>query len=193
MHTELSPRLMNALDDIFDQLEPFRDQPIHRWHPPKSVEIDIRIDTQGIWHYQGSPIIRERISKLFATVLRLEDGAYFLVTPAVKYRIQVDDVPFQIVELRQSTENQYSNLYIRTNMDDVVLLDSEHQVAMRHFDNEPNPIPYVMVRDGLQGRLTRSVYYELVDLAEPYSEPETSDETLVYFSAGESFTLGTLG
>ena len=183
---------MTSIESLFDRLEPFKDQPIDRWHPEKWVDIDIRIDAQGAWFYQGSPITRERIAKLFSTVLRIEDGEYFLVTPAVKYRIQVDDVPFQIIELQKVGAQEVSELYLRSNMDDVVMIDLDHPVYRRQHNHRENPIPYVMVRNQLQARLSRSVFYELIDIAETQIDPHTNSEVMGIYSAGFFFPLGAV-
>ena len=66
-------------------------------------DLDIRIDQGGVWHYQGSPIGRKELVRLFATVLyRDEDGDYWLVTPAEVGRIEVEDAPLIAVELALS-------------------------------------------------------------------------------------------
>ncbi len=153
---------MEELDDLFDSLKPFRLQPVGDWKPEKSAEIDIRIDSAGGWHYQGSAIRRKRISKLFSTLLRLEEDGFYLVTPALKYRIRVDEVPFVAVEMRVVGENESQDLYFRTSMDDVVLAGKHHPLTIhRHA----GPAPYVTIRGGLQAKLTRSVHYQLAELA----------------------------
>src|SRR5260370_10336506 len=59
---------------------------------------DIRIARDGTWFYRGSPIARLPLVRLFSTVLRRDaDGSYWLVTPAERGRITVDDAPFVAV------------------------------------------------------------------------------------------------
>ena len=59
----------------------------------------MRIARDGTWFYQGSPINRLPLVKLFASVLRREDdGEYWLVTPVERGRVPVEDVPFTAVE-----------------------------------------------------------------------------------------------
>ena len=54
----------------------------------------MRIARDGTWYYRGSPINRIPLVKLFASVLRREaDGTYWLVTPAERGRVIVEDVP----------------------------------------------------------------------------------------------------
>ncbi|MEM6488922.1 MAG: DUF1285 domain-containing protein [Pseudomonadota bacterium] len=74
--------------------------PVHLWNPPYCGDLDIRIGRDGQWWYLGTPIGREPLVKLFASVLKLEDGRYFLVTPVEKIGITVDDAPFVAVDFR---------------------------------------------------------------------------------------------
>ena len=63
-------------------------------------DFDIRIARDGTWFYRGSPINRLALVKLFASVLRRDaDGSYWLVTPAERGRITVEDAPFLAVAL----------------------------------------------------------------------------------------------
>ncbi|WP_163937706.1 DUF1285 domain-containing protein [Paraferrimonas sp. SM1919] len=69
------------------------------WQPKTCGNIDIRIDTNGDWYHQGVKITRLPLVRLFAGVLRFEQGQYYLVTAVEKMQIQVDDVPFYISDL----------------------------------------------------------------------------------------------
>jgi hypothetical protein len=135
-------------------------------------DLAMRIARDGTWYYQGSPIGRKELVCLFASVLRREaDGQYWLVTPAEKGRIIVEDVPFIAVELFQSchanTEGGHDQvLSFRTNVDQVVSAGEHHPIRVAR-GADGGPTPYVMVRDGLEARINRAVYYELVALAEP--------------------------
>ena len=63
--------------------------------------IGMHIDTNGIWHYQGSPINRLKLVKLFASILhRDEVGSYWLITPTEVAPVKVDDAPFLVVGLQ---------------------------------------------------------------------------------------------
>jgi hypothetical protein len=64
------------------------------WNPSREGEIDIRIEADGNWYHEGKRFRRESLVRLFASVLRREPGGYYLVTPAEKLRIEVDDAPF---------------------------------------------------------------------------------------------------
>jgi len=128
-------------------------------------DIDIRIARDGTWFYHGSPIGRKRLVKLFATVLKREpNGEYVLETPVEKGRIKVDDVPFVAVELDAAGAGEDQSLTLRTNLDDIVTVDAEHPIRVQADPETGHPVPYVMVRDALEARIARPVYYELVNM-----------------------------
>ena len=160
--------------------------PVHLWNPPFCGDLDMRIASDGTWFYLGTPIGRPALVKLFSTILKREDGKYFLVTPVEKVGIRVDDAPFLAVEMLQEGEGASRNLTFRTNVDDIVTLDADHPLRIEESDSG-EPRPYVMVRKGLEARLNRSVFYQLVDMAEP--DPSAPD-VLGVRSAGRFFSLG---
>jgi hypothetical protein len=124
---------------------------------PEDEKYPIRIARDGTWFYHGSPIGRIELVKLFATVLRRDEaGDYWLITPAERGRIVVEDVPFVAVELQQREDG----LHFRTNIDHWVRLDAEHPLSWRAG------VPYILVRASLEARLATSVYYELAALVE---------------------------
>jgi uncharacterized protein len=129
-------------------------------------DFGIRIDHNGTWYYQGSPIGRKPIVKLFSTVLnRREDGSYWLTTPVENGRIDVEDVPYTIVELTHSGEGTNQVIDFRTNLDMIVPLDSEHALRIETDSASGEPSPYVHTGKNLDARLVRSVFYHLVELA----------------------------
>ena len=70
-------------------------------------DLEMRIARDGTWFYRGSPIGRLALVKLFASVLRREvDGRYWLVTPAERGLIEVEDAPFLAVELSVASEGR---------------------------------------------------------------------------------------
>src|SRR4051794_40842770 len=66
---------------------------------PSCGDFDMRIGRDGTWFYRGSPIGRKPLVKLFSTVLRRENGEFWLVTPVERGRVLVDDAPFVAVEV----------------------------------------------------------------------------------------------
>ena len=151
-------------------------------------EFHIRIDRDGGWHYRGSPIDRLPMVRLFASVLRrAEDGSYWLVTPGEQGRIEVDDAPFTAVELRREGEGRDQLLSFRTNLDDWVPLDPDHPLRTAAGPDGAAAVPYLLVRDRLEARVVRSVYYELAELAEPDPAGGTA---LGVWSGGRFWPLG---
>jgi uncharacterized protein len=152
--------------DILVALAKVRGKPPSRTLPKLNVcpDIGLKIARDGTWSYQGSPIGRKPLVKLFASVLRKEDGGYFLVTPVEKVPIAVEATPFVAVEMQRDGEGKTQRLSFRTNVDDVVVADGEHPLGFERGE-KGGFVPFVVVRGGLTARLTRPVYYELAALA----------------------------
>ncbi len=158
--------------------------------PPLSAvcgSFPIRIARDGTWFYHGSPIGRKPLARLFSTVLaRAPDGSYWLSTPYESGRIEVDDVPFVAVLCEASGEGEGRELRFTTNLDEVVVADAAHPITMR--GTAEAPAPYVLVRPGLEARIARAVFYQLVDLAEEVPGPGGTTRLAVR-SAGCFFSL----
>ena len=73
--------------------------PVHLWNPLFCGDLDMRIASDGVWFYMGTPIGRPALVRLFSTILKRENGKHFLVTPVEKVGIRVDDAPFLAVEM----------------------------------------------------------------------------------------------
>jgi len=130
--------------------------------------LGMRIAKDGSWHYRGSPIGRKELVCLFASVLKREaDGSYWLETPVERGEVEVEDVPFVAVEVfwRQCEGRQC--LTFRTNLDEMVTADHDHPIRVAVDPRTREPRPYIAVRPGLEARINRAVFYELVALAEP--------------------------
>jgi uncharacterized protein len=140
--------------------------PVHGRRQPRDLgDLGIHIARDGTWHYHGSPIGRLALVKLFASVLgRDADGSYWLITPAERGRIEVEDVPFLAVELTAAGEGRDQQLIFRTNLDEIVTAGPDHPLRVETAASG-EPRPYIRVRDGIEARLTRPVFYQLVDLA----------------------------
>lgn len=140
--------------------------PVHLWNPPFCGDIDMRIAADGTWFYMKSPIGRPALVRLFASVLKREADRYFLVTPVEKVGITVEDAPFLAVEMQAGDQSGGRVLQFRTNVEDWVECGPDH--ALR-FDPEPGSgglKPYLHVRRGLWAKLTRPLFYDLVELGE---------------------------
>ena len=138
--------------------------PVHLWHPENVNDIDMVIRRDGTWMYMGTPITRRRLVHLFSTVLRKEGDEYFLVTPVEKCRITVEDAPFQAVLLENSGSAKTQRLTFTTDMAEQVVAGESHPLRFEIDEGSGEPSPYVMVRDGLEAKLVRSVYYQLAEL-----------------------------
>lgn len=152
-------------------------------------EIPIRIDRDGTWHYQDSPIGRKSMCKLFSSVLRrTDDGRFFLVTPVEQGRITVEEVPFVGVEITAKGQGRDQSVTFRTNLDHMVTVDAEHPIRVVEDIRTGEPSPYVLVRDNLEALILRPQFYQLVDMAE---EKEQDGHILFgVWSAGTFFGLG---
>ena len=141
----------------------------------------ITIKKDGSWLHDGAPITRHNLVKLFASVLSKDaKGDYWLRTPAERGRIVVEDAPFVAVEMTVDTPGTEQSLRFRTNVDDWVTLSPEHPLRVAPGIE---PAPYIMVRDGLEARIARPVYYDLANMAVPV------DGRLGVYSAGNFFAL----
>lgn len=161
--------------------------PIHLWNPDNVKDIDMVIQQDGTWMYMGSPITRQRLVHLFSTVLLKEDGEYFLVTPVEKCRIIVEDAPFQAVLLENSGQGKEQVLTFTTDMAEEVTADESHPFRFVINPDSGEPAPYIMVRDGLEAKLTRSVYYQTADLV--VSEQFDDTDWLGIWSSGIFFKI----
>lgn len=157
--------------------------PVEQWDPAQVGEIDIRIAANGDWYHEGELIKRFAIARVFSTILRLDEGRHYLVTPGEKLRIHVDDAPFLAIDMETEGKGRARRILFATNMGDVVPVDANHPIRVEDRDGQPRP--YVEVRHGLRALIARSVFYRLVDLA----DEEASGEFSVW-SDGTRFVLG---
>lgn len=160
--------------------------PVHLWNPPFCGDLDMRIAGDGTWFYLGTPIGRPALVRLFSTILKREDGKHFLVTPIEKVGITVDDAPFLAVEMRKEGDPHDCVLRFRTNVDDWVTCDRAHRLRFE-MANDGGLMPYLHVRDDLWAKVTRALYYDLVDIGEERVVDGAAMFGIV--SAGEFFAM----
>lgn len=140
--------------------------PVERWDPPYCGDIGLRIRTDGVWLYRDSPITRPALVKLFASVLRKDaDGRHYLVTPAEKISVAVDDAPFLAVEMEARGRGTDQTLIFRTNVDDVVAAGPAHPLRFATETGSGGLKPYLLVRGRLEALVTRALCYDLMELA----------------------------
>ncbi len=140
--------------------------PVHLWNPPYCGDLDIRIARNGMWWYLGTPIGRIELVKLFASVLKLEDGKYYLVTPVEKIGITVDDAPFVAVDFEVRDAGPEQVLVFETNVGDFTEAGPENPIRVVRDPETGEPSPYVHVRRGLEALIDRKSYYRLVEIGE---------------------------
>lgn len=147
----------------------------------------MRIAADGTWFYLGTPIGRSALVKLFASVLRREGDKYFLVTPVEKCGITVDDAPFLAVELAHAHDARGDVLRFRTNVDDHIECGADHPLRFEPEAATGGLKPYLHVRGGLWAKVTRALFYDLVELGE---ERELAGERMFgVVSAGAFFPM----
>jgi hypothetical protein len=140
--------------------------PVEQWEPPYCGDIGLRIRADGVWLYRDSPIARPALVKLFAGVLRKDaDGRHYLVTPAEKIDVAVDDAPFLAVEMEVRGPGADQSLIFRTNVDDIVTAGPEHPLRFAIEPHTGGLKPYLLVRGRLEALATRALCYDLVELA----------------------------
>lgn len=152
------------LDALFKRLEQAQAErrlpPVQDWHPQRTGTIDIVIRADGTWLHEGGEFKRQALVRLFSTVMRREEDRYFLVTPAEKLEITVEDVPFLALDFECRGQGDRQELIFTINSGDYVVADGSHRLWMEEDR------PYLHVRDGLIALINRPAFYRLMELAE---------------------------
>ena len=164
--------------------------PVHLWNPEHCGDIGMEIRADGSWWHEGRRIGREKLVKLFSTILRKdEDGETYLVTPYEKVIVHVEDAPFRAVRVdRTGQAGADQSLVFTTNLGDVTVAGPEAPLRVETDPATQEPAPYVLVRGRLEAKLTRPAFYELADMAEP--NPKDKGRTLGVWSQGQFFEIG---
>jgi len=154
-----------SLDGIEKQLggaRNFDSPPLHLWSPDFSGDIPIVIASDGTWFHEGDPILRESLVRLFASILRREeDGEYYLVTPAEKWRLQVELHPLVVTDV----EMQGDLLCLTLNTGKQLHAGEDHPLFLEpRLDN----VAGVHLWHGLTAIFSRNAWYRLVELADEH-------------------------
>ncbi|GGB63108.1 DUF1285 domain-containing protein [Blastomonas aquatica] len=163
--------------------------PVEQWSPQAESDSHMRIATDGRWYHRDGLISRPAMVRLFASVLRREDdGRYALVTPFEKQWIEVEDAPLLAVEVKSEGNGEQRRLAFRLNTDELVVSGADRPLILRGSVDEPRP--YLGLARGLEARIERSVYYDLVELALA-EQPDGADDlaSLPIWSDGACFRL----
>ena len=158
--------------------------PVHLWNPDLCEGVEMKIDREGNWFYQDSIIGRDKLKILFSRILKLEEGKYFLVTPVEKVPVTVDLAPYMIVDYEVDSDHQ--NIILKTNLDLSIPLDKDHNLELKSLGDEQ--IPFVHVRNNIEGFISRSVYYSLIEIA--INQNNASSDRLILKSFDCDFNLG---
>lgn len=140
-------------------------------NPQDLPAYDLKIDRFGGWYYQGSPILRPEIVRLFANILwhdghfDQQGGTYWLQTPYEKGRIIVEDLPFTAVAVKIQNGGFGEEIVFTTNLGEDIVAGSAHPICHAFPVQAENIRPAIRVRDNLWARITRPVYYELAATA----------------------------
>ncbi len=161
---------------------------MEQWKPERVGEIDLVIRRDGTWMHEGAPIRRAKLVRLFSTVLRRDGDAYFLVTPAEKFEIAVEDAPFVAVLMSRDGEGPRQRLTFTTNLGDKVVVGPEHPIEFRGAPETGAGAPYIDVRRGLEARVARALFYDLVGLCE--TREIEGEEQFGVWSGGAFFSFG---
>lgn len=162
--------------------------PVDKWNPDFCGDIDMKIMRNGKWFYMGTEIKRPAMVKLFSGILRLDtDNCYYLITPVEKVRITVEDAPFIATSLISETVDNIDYLFFITNVNEKVLLSKINPLEIKIDNKTEEPSPYILVRKNLKALISRSVFYELIELAS--KKCINGKDCLVLESNGETFKI----
>ena len=157
--------------------------PVHLWDPPFCGDLDMRIARDGTWFHEGTPIGRERMVKLFASILKREGDRHYLVTPVEKVGITVDDAPFVAVDVARDEEG----LRFTTNLGELAVAGPEHPIRVIRDPETGEPSPYIEIRSGLEALIDRKSFYRLVELGE--TAPHENEDWFGVRSNGVFFPI----
>ena len=130
------------------------------------TDIGMHIDQNGIWHYRGSPINRPNFIKLFASILRRDkSGAYWLITSTEIAPVEVEDVPFTVVELQVKDTHHNQTIKFVTNVGTSATADTNHPLRIDINSETGEPSPYITLDHNIEAKVNRPTYYDLVMLA----------------------------
>ena len=160
--------------------------PVHLWNPPFCGDIDMRIARDGTWFYLGTPIGRPAMVRLFSSILRREEGRYFLVTPAEKVGIRVDDAPFVAVDFTATGSGRDQVLTFVTQVEDRAVAGPDHPIRVADAAGG-EPAPYVLIRRNLEALIDRKSFYRLAALG--CHEPHRGEDWFGAWSSGAFFPM----
>ena len=183
-----------SLQDLLEALKSTEEgeRPVENWNPSHCGEMDMVIKSDGTWWHEGSRITRQKLVKLFASILRKDaDGITYLVTPVEKIAIKVERAHFVATRVDAEGEGKSQRLFFTTNMEDVIEAGEDNPIRVETDNSTLEPSPFIGVRGRLEASLARTVFYELVDLA--VTEQMEDGEVLGVWANEIFFPLGPAG
>jgi uncharacterized protein len=183
---------MSELDQILSDIQSVAATKALRrqWQPAQRGEIDIRIAANGDWYHEGRRFQRAAMVKLFAGILRREDDSYYLVTPVEKLAIQVEDAPFIATLVETIANGDGQAIVFTTNIGERIVLDDEHGLRIDIDAATGTPRPYLQLHDGLEALISRSAFYDLLNMA--FEKESDAGTCLAVVSMGQEFELGSI-
>ncbi len=149
--------------------------PVDQWQPQAVGDSLMVIKADGRWFHDGGEIRRPAMVRTFASLLwRDDDGQHWLVTPFEKQALAVEDAAFIATDVTE----QDGALAFRLNTDEIVLAGPDNPLVAR--GDAETPALYLLVRHGVEARINRSTWLQLVELA---------DADLCLTSQGARFSL----
>ena len=138
--------------------------PVDKWNPERCGHSGMRIARDGTWFHEGSPINRPAMVRLFSTVLRREpNGSHVLVTPVERLEIDVEGTAFRAIEMQCEGRAMDRRIAFKLDSGDAVIAGAANPITL--VETAEGSSPRVAVRHGLEAELSRSVYYELAEIA----------------------------
>ncbi|WP_116085803.1 DUF1285 domain-containing protein [Tropicimonas sp. IMCC34011] len=137
--------------------------PLEAWDPPFCGDLDMEIRRDGTWFYEGTPIGRKALVKLFSTILWREGDAYFLKSPVEKVGIRVEDAPFVAEDAEIEGDGAEQMIRFTTQVGDAVTAGPDHPIRVERDAATGEPSPYVLIRRNLEALVDRKTFYRLVD------------------------------
>ncbi|RYZ12865.1 MAG: DUF1285 domain-containing protein [Alphaproteobacteria bacterium] len=123
--------------------------PVHLWNPANCGDIGLEIRRDGSWWQNGVRFSRDKLVRLFSTILRKDSDGYYLVTPHEKVVVKVEDAPFMGVRADRHEQDGHQVILVTTNVGDVVAVDADHPLRVVTDRQTGEPSTYVLVRGGL--------------------------------------------
>lgn len=174
-----------SLAELAEAVNARRLPAVETWSPAHIGESHMRITADGTWFHEGGKINRPAMVRAFSALLTKDAaGQHWLVTPAEKLAIAVDDAAFIAtdMEVRQDAQGR-PVIAFRLNTDDLVIAGPDH--PLRAAGTTETPAYYLTVRHTAEARLNRSTYGQLIDHALTVSQPDA----LAVESGGARFSL----